>query len=168
MFIQPQSNVLESDEVISKPPNLFSHPKTSCQVKQQYRDFYHRDQKGERNTINLDETFRFHCNTTSVFLNRTIMKTAKFIFCYQYFASSLNFFTSFNFTAIHWKRPLLGCLNCIALRQRKRPMRKIQSERICFVFLLLFVCLFEHWFHCVFVCLSCTVLGPRKTPMRKI
>jgi len=40
LFIQPQSNVLESDE-----------------VKQQYRDFYHRDQKGERNTINLDETF---------------------------------------------------------------------------------------------------------------
>merc|ERR1719209_2383506 len=40
LFIQPQSNVLESDE-----------------VRQQYRDFYHRDQKGERNTINLDETF---------------------------------------------------------------------------------------------------------------
>jgi len=40
LFLQPQSNVLVSDE-----------------VRQQYRDFYHRDRTGERDIVDLDDQF---------------------------------------------------------------------------------------------------------------
>merc|ERR1712130_646625 len=40
LFLQPQSNVLLSDE-----------------VRQQYRDFYHKDKTGEREVIDLDDQF---------------------------------------------------------------------------------------------------------------
>jgi len=40
LFIQPQSNVLGSDE-----------------VRMQYRDFYHRDKVGERDIVDLDDSF---------------------------------------------------------------------------------------------------------------
>ena len=100
-----------------------THFLPSIQVRQQYRDFYHRDRAGERDIVDLDDQFpqRFqHLDVCSYFATSF------------YFVPSLYFgpiLTHFNVAATPWKMPLLGCLSCTVLRRRKKLMRKIQSER---------------------------------------
>ena len=64
-------------------------------------------------------------------LGRPISSKVSTSWCVFIFCSKFIFCTSwpFNVAATPWKMPLLGCLSCTVLKRRKKPMRKIQSER---------------------------------------